>query len=92
MTTKSVNTTVGQNSVRVLVSTAVAFVIAFLTTHFGHLSTTTFAIEWPVITAAYFAGIGYLEAKFPKLSWLFLLFPQKPAVPVTPAAGSTAVK
>jgi hypothetical protein len=80
MTTRTVNTTVGQNSWRAVVSAAVAFAIAFVSAHFGHLDKGEFAVIWGLVTPSYFATISYLEAKFPKLAWLFLLFPQQPAV------------
>jgi len=106
MTTRqAVNTTVGNLSWKGVVSTLVGAGIAFLVSHLTGYDLGKWAEISAFAVPAYFAGITYLEAKFPKFSWFFLLFPQKPAAPVnptpapvvpvtpvTPAAKSKAVK
>ena len=82
MTTKAVNTTAGQNSWRAIVSVVVGAAISFVAAHLTGFDTGKFAEIAVFVVPAYFTAISFLEAKFPSLSWLFLLFPQKPATPV----------
>lgn len=70
---------------KTVVSTAVAFAIAWVTTKATGWDLKRFAFEWSLITPAYLAGVSWLEAKFPQLSWLFAYFPKV-------AVGSKAVK
>ena len=91
MATRTVNTTVGKNSWRAVVSAAVAFGLAFLAAHVGSFSWVHLSYIWGIVTPAYFGAVSWLEAKFPSFSWFFLLFPQPPA-PVTPPTPSTFVE
>ncbi len=74
-----VSSTVGQLSWKGLVTTVVAWLIAFAGAHLTGYDTGKFAEIFAVAVPVYFSLITYLEARFPKFSWFFLLFPQPKA-------------
>ena len=93
MTTRqATNTTVGKLSWKGVVSTVVGAGIAWVAAHLTGYELSKWAEISVVAVPAYFAGIGWLEAKYPKLSWLFLLFPHKTATPAKPAVKKSVVK
>jgi len=94
MTTKqptAVNNTAKTLTWKSVVSTVIAFAIAWVTTKASGWNLKQFATEWALITPAYLAGVSWLEAHFPKFSWLFALLP-KVATPAAKKQGSKAVK
>ncbi len=85
----TITNTAGKFTWKGVISTVVGFVVAWVAAHLTGWNLARFATIWPLVTMAYLTGISWLEAKFPKLSWLFALLP-KSAPPVTPVVPTPA--
>ena len=94
--TSSINnpfqTTAVRTAVRGAVASIVGALVAWGTTKWASLNTSSLSYLTPAFSAAYFAAVHFLQAKYPKFGWLLGVLPQKKSVAPTPAPAKAVAK
>lgn len=94
--TSSINnpfqTTAVRTAVRGAVASIVGALVAWGTTKWASLNTSSLSYLTPAFSTAYFAAVHFLQAKYPKFGWLLGVLPQKKSVAPTPAPAKAVAK
>lgn len=77
-------TTAVRTAVRGAVASIVGALVAWGTTKWASLNTSSLSYLTPAFSTAYFAAVHFLQAKYPKFGWLLGVLPQKKSVAPTP--------
>jgi len=85
-------TTAVRTAVRGAVASIVGALVAWGTTKWASLNTSSLSYLTPAFSTAYFAAVHFLQAKYPKFGWLLGVLPQKKTVAPTPTPVKAAAK
>lgn len=84
-------TTAFRNTVRAAVAGLVGSLVAWGTTKWASLNTSSLSYLVPVFSTVYFGLVHLLEKKYPKLGWLLGLLPKATPIVLTPVVTPAPV-